>query len=79
MKNGKRRLSYTVVLSRETDGRIIAEVPGVPGCLVYGRTAKEAVRRATSALNFHLESLRELGLPAPKQVAPVAVQVQVAG
>ena len=29
----------------EEDGRFIAEVPAIPGAIVYGATAKEAVRK----------------------------------
>lgn len=29
----------------EEDGRFIAEVPSIPGAMVYGVTAKEAVRK----------------------------------
>lgn len=78
MKNGKRISQFTVVLDREVDGRIIASVPGVPGCHAYGRSPSEAVKRVTHSLHFYLETVRSLGIPDPKQVKPVAVQVQVA-
>lgn len=32
----------TIEFDREADGRHIAEVPELPGCLVYGRTRREA-------------------------------------
>jgi predicted RNase H-like HicB family nuclease len=35
-------MQLTVEFDRETDGRHIAEVIEIPGCLVYGRTRSEA-------------------------------------
>jgi len=56
------KATYTVILGREEDGRIIASVPGVPGCHAYGRTRSEAVRRVTSALRFFIrETVRSGG------------------
>ena len=78
MKNGKHMSQFTVVLDRENDGRIIASVPGVPGCHAYGRSPSEAIKRVTRSLHFYLETAQSLGIPVPKQVNPVAVQVQVA-
>ena len=44
-----------VILDREVDGRVIASVPGIPGCHSYGRTPSEAIRRVRSALRFYLK------------------------
>ena len=45
-------------MHRETDGRFIASVSGVPGCHVYGLTRHQAIRRVRSALAFYLEQTR---------------------
>lgn len=37
---------YTVEVEREEDGRWIAEVPELPGVMVYGQSQGEAVNRA---------------------------------
>jgi predicted RNase H-like HicB family nuclease len=37
---------YKVETEQETDGRWIAEVPELPGVLVYGTTREEAIRKA---------------------------------
>ena len=34
-----------VEVEKEEDGRFIAEVPAIPGAMVYGETAKEAIRK----------------------------------
>jgi predicted RNase H-like HicB family nuclease len=40
-----RRLTYTVEFDREADGRWIADVPALPGCMLYGRTRRDALTR----------------------------------
>lgn len=37
-----------VEVETEEDGRFIAEVPSIPGAMVYGDTADEAVRKVES-------------------------------
>ncbi len=39
-------MNFTVETERETDGRWIAEIPELPGALVYGTTREEAVAKA---------------------------------
>ncbi len=38
-------MSFTVEIDRETDGRWIAEIPDLPGVLVYGSTQDQALAR----------------------------------
>jgi predicted RNase H-like HicB family nuclease len=44
---------YRVETEQEADGRWIAEVPELPGVLVYGVSQEEAIRRA-QALSLHV-------------------------
>jgi predicted RNase H-like HicB family nuclease len=37
---------YAVEVDQEADGRWIAQVPELPGVMVYGETRQEAVRKA---------------------------------
>jgi predicted RNase H-like HicB family nuclease len=46
-------MQLTIEFDRETDGRHIAEVLELPGCLVYGRTQREANARVR-ALALHI-------------------------
>ena len=38
-----RWVSLTIEMEQETDGRWIAEVPGLPGVMCYGRDRQEAI------------------------------------
>jgi predicted RNase H-like HicB family nuclease len=46
-------MTLTLVFDREADGRWIAEVPALPGVLVYGPTRDEAMA-AAKALALHV-------------------------
>jgi len=37
-------VNLTIELDREEDGRWIAEIPNLPGVMVYGKTKPEAIR-----------------------------------
>jgi predicted RNase H-like HicB family nuclease len=41
-----KNMALTIEIEREDDGRWIAEVPELPGVLVYGQTRDEAIQRA---------------------------------
>jgi predicted RNase H-like HicB family nuclease len=49
----KVKAQFTVKFDREEDGRWIAEVPELPGVMVYGSTQKEA-RAKAEALAFRV-------------------------
>ena len=34
-----------IEVETEADGRFIAEVPSIPGAMVYGKTAEEAIQK----------------------------------
>jgi predicted RNase H-like HicB family nuclease len=40
-----RVMTFAIEIEQEKDGRWIAEIPQIPGAMVYGRTRKEAVSR----------------------------------
>jgi len=42
-----------------------AHVPDLPGCVAVGETKDEVLRLIREAIDFHIEGLRENGLPVP--------------
>jgi predicted RNase H-like HicB family nuclease len=49
----KMPLNFVIELEQESDGRWIAEIPALPGVMVYGNTRPEAVR-SERALTLHV-------------------------
>jgi predicted RNase H-like HicB family nuclease len=54
-------MRLTVLFDREEDGRWIAEVPQLPGVVVYGDTREAALRRARALALETIAGLAELG------------------
>ncbi|CUS04624.2 putative integron gene cassette protein [Candidatus Promineifilum breve] len=56
---------YMVVIEQGVDG-FGAYVPDLPGCVAVGDTREEVLTLIQEAITFHLELLREDGLPIPQ-------------
>jgi predicted RNase H-like HicB family nuclease len=54
-------MRLTVVFDREEDGRWIAEVPELPGVLVYGDSRDVALQRAKARALETIAGLADLG------------------
>ena len=54
-----------IEVERETDGRWIAEVMDLPGCLAYGKTRTDALAKAKALALRVLADRLENGEPVP--------------
>ena len=57
-------MRYAIVIEK-TDSNYAAYVPDLPGCVVTGATVEETEKLIQEAIKFHLDGLREDGLPLP--------------
>ncbi len=57
-------MRYAVVIEKAATN-FSAYVPDLPGCVATGATLQEVETHIREAIAFHLEGLREDGLPAP--------------
>jgi predicted RNase H-like HicB family nuclease len=55
----------------KAQGNYSAYVPDLPGCIATGATPDEVESEIRSAIEFHLDGLREDGLPVPEPVSRV--------
>ena len=58
-------MKYAVVIEK-TPNNYSAYVPDLPGCVATGRTRDEVARQIHAAIAFHLDGMREDGLPIPE-------------
>ena len=58
------QMRYAVVIEK-AENNYSAYVPDLPGCVATGTTVAEAEAQIREAIEFHLEGLREDGLPIP--------------
>jgi len=57
-------MRYAVVIER-AGANFSAYVPDLPGCVASGSTPAETEAAIRDAIQFHLDGLREDGLPIP--------------
>lgn len=62
--------TYAVIVER-ADHNYSAYSPDVPGCVATGRTVGDTLDRFREALIYHLEGLKDDGLPVPEPQAEV--------
>ncbi len=55
-----------LVIFEKADGNYSAYSPDLPGCIATGTTRDEAEKNIREAISFHIEGLREDGLPLPE-------------
>ena len=63
-------MKYAVVIER-AEFNYSAYVPDLPGCVATGATVRETEREIREAIAFHIEGLREDGLPIPEPTSAV--------
>lgn len=63
-------MRYAIVIER-AEGNYSAYVPDLPGCVSTGASVAETEWNIREAIRFHLDGLREDGLPIPDPSAVV--------
>jgi predicted RNase H-like HicB family nuclease len=58
-------MRFTIEVEQEEDGRWLAEIPELPGVLVYGQTRTEAIARVQALALRVLADRLEHGEPVP--------------
>lgn len=57
-------MRYAIVIEK-AQGNFSAYVPDLPGCVATGATIEEIELQIREAIEFHLEGMREDGMPIP--------------
>ena len=63
-------MRYAIVIEK-ADGNYSAYVPDLPGCVATGETADAVEREIRNAIRFHIEGLKQDGLPVPQPTSSV--------
>lgn len=63
-------MRYAVVIEK-AESNFSAYVPDLPGCVATGATLEEVESEIREAIAFHLEGMREDGLPIPDPTSKV--------
>ncbi|MGQ0529002.1 MAG: type II toxin-antitoxin system HicB family antitoxin [Panacagrimonas sp.] len=63
-------MRYAIVIEKAA-ANYSAYVPDLPGCVATGESLEEVEREMQAAIEFHIEGLREDGLPVPEPLSRV--------
>jgi predicted RNase H-like HicB family nuclease len=63
-------MRYAIVIEK-AENNYSAYVPDLPGCVATGTTVEEVESQIREAIEFHLEGLRDDGLPVPQAASRV--------
>jgi predicted RNase H-like HicB family nuclease len=63
-------MRYAVVIEK-AEKNYSAYVPDLPGCVATGATLDQVETEIREAIEFHIEGLREDGLPIPEPASKV--------
>jgi len=55
-----------LVIFEKANGNYSAYSPDLPGCVATGTTRREVEKNIKEAISFHIEGLKEDGLPVPE-------------
>ena len=58
-------MRYAIVIEKAA-GNFSAYVPDLPGCVATGATVPEVEQEIRQAIRFHIDGLKEDGLPVPE-------------
>jgi predicted RNase H-like HicB family nuclease len=58
-------MRYAIVIEK-AEGNYSAYVPDLPGCVATAPTVEATEQEIREAIRFHIEGLKEDGLPVPK-------------
>ena len=72
-------MDIKVVLEKDEDGYFVATVPALPGCISQGKTEKLALKNIREAIELHIHTLAEDGIPlsGKKQAKETIISVEL--
>ena len=56
-------MNWKVIFEKGTDGWYTVTVPSLPGCISQGQTKEEASKNIREAIELHVETLAQDGIP----------------
>ena len=65
-------MQYAIVIERLAGRNYSAYVPDLPGCMATGDSLEEIKQLMEEGIAFHLDGMREDGLPIPEPTTQVA-------
>jgi predicted RNase H-like HicB family nuclease len=71
-------VQYAIIIEHKEGSNYSAYVPDLPGCVATADTVEEVKRLMKEGIEFHLDGMREDGLPIPAPTTSFVEYVDVA-
>jgi len=65
-------MQYAIVIEKVQGSNYSAYVPDLPGCIATADSVEEIKRLMEEGISFHIDGMREDGLPIPEPTTQVA-------
>jgi predicted RNase H-like HicB family nuclease len=70
-------VNWKVFLEKDQNGWFVATVPALPGCISQGKTKQQALKNIKEAIELHLASMAEDGIPLKEKKQALTVTVHI--
>ena len=71
-------MKFKIYIEQNEDGFFTATCPSLPGCISQGKSEKQAIKNMKEAIELHIKTLSEDGLPLQVNGSRREVLVSVA-
>jgi predicted RNase H-like HicB family nuclease len=71
-------MKFKISIEQDQDGYYIATCPSLPGCISQGKSEKQAIKNMKEAIELHIKTLSEDGLPLHGNGSRKEIMVSVA-
>ena len=70
-------MDWKIILDKNSDGSFTVTVPSLPGCISQGGTKEKALKNIREAIELHMGSLAEDGIPLRSTTKTELVSVKL--
>lgn len=70
-------MNWKVFFEKDSEGFYTVTVPSLPGCISQGKSKEAALKNIKEAIELHLTSLAEDGIPLNKNFDVATVSVRI--
>ena len=70
-------MEFRAVIEKDEDGWFVITIPALPGCISQGKTLKDATKNIKEAIELHMRSLAEDGIPLNQTQQPAKISVSL--
>ena len=71
-------MNFKIVIEKDEDGSLVATCPSLPGCISQGKTERESIKNLKEAIQLHVKTLAQDGIPLKLRNGKKEILISVA-